>query len=177
MKGLFKRYLTSIILLGCLLFLYLINKDIGEVAIKGTLDNIWGLLKLVPPIFVLLGLMDVWVPKDKIITNMGESSKIKGGILAIAMGSLAAGPLYASFPVASMLLRKGASIKNVMIFVGTWAACKVPMLLIEVSSLGISFTLIRLTVELSGIIVIGCYIEKTMSPNEKELIYINAKKN
>ena len=68
-------------------------------------------------------------------------------IITFFIEAFAAGPLYAAFPVGAMLLRKGASIKNVMIFTGTWAACKVPMLLIEVSSLGAKFTIVRLVVE------------------------------
>lgn len=73
-----------------------------------------------------------------------------------------------------MLLRKGASIKNVMIFTGTWAACKVPMLLIEVYSLGIKFTIIRLVFEIIGIIFIALIIGRVINEEDRKLIYKNA---
>ena len=67
-----KRYRSSIICLIILIIMYLVNRDIGRVAIEGTIENIWELVKLVPPVFVLLGLMDVWIPKEKMIKYMGE---------------------------------------------------------------------------------------------------------
>ncbi|MBS7129404.1 MAG: hypothetical protein E6423_00355 [Clostridium sp.] len=54
-----KRYRSSIICLIILIIMYLVNREIGRVAIEGTIENIWELVKLVPPVFVLLGLMDV----------------------------------------------------------------------------------------------------------------------
>ena len=73
------------------------------------------------------------------------------------------------------MLRKGASIKNVMIFTGTWAACKVPMLLIEVSSLGAKFTIVRLVVEMIGIILVAEIISRVINDEDRNLIYKNAK--
>ena len=67
-----KRYRSSIICLIILIIMYLVNRDIGRVAIEGTIENIWELVKLVPPVFVLLGLMDVWIPKEKMIKYMGK---------------------------------------------------------------------------------------------------------
>ena len=92
------------------------------------------------------------------------------------LGSFAAGPLYAAFPVGAMLLRKGSTIKNVMIFTGAWASTKVPMLLIEISSLGIKFTITRLIVEIIGIIIVAYIIERSLSKEEKNL-YIKEQKN
>ncbi|MBD7911488.1 permease [Clostridium cibarium] len=171
-----KRYKYVIVCIMILLIMYLINHEVGILAIKGTLNNVWELIKLVPPVFVLLGLMDIWIPRERMMKFLGEESGVKGGIVAFLIGSFAAGPIYAAFPVAAMFLRKGASIKNVMIFTGAWASTKVPMLLIEISSLGIKFTLIRLTVEIISIIIIAYIINKSLSKDEKNEIYKNAKK-
>jgi uncharacterized membrane protein YraQ (UPF0718 family) len=40
------------------------------------------MLLVIPPIFILLGLLDVWVPKEK-VKFMGEGSGLKGVLLAI----------------------------------------------------------------------------------------------
>ncbi|MGL4108462.1 permease [Clostridium sp. LP20] len=175
-KDLLKRYKNSIACLSVLIILFLINKEIGKVAITGTIENLWEFIKLVPLVFILLGLMDVWVPKDRLIKLMGEDSGIKGIFLAFLLGSFAAGPLYAAFPIGAMLLRKGSSIRNVMIFIGAWACTKVPMILIEVSSLGLKFAITRMVVEIIGIILIAYIIDRVISRKEKDIIYEKAEK-
>lgn len=170
------RYEYAIIFLFILIVMYLVDREIGSIAIEGTLNNVIELIKLVPPVFVLLGLMDIWVPKDKMMKFMGANSGFKGILLSFLLGSFAAGPLYAAFPVAAMLLRKGSTIKNVMIFTGAWASTKVPMLLIEIYSLGVKFTITRLIVEIIGIIIVAYIIERSLSKEEKFLIYKRAEK-
>lgn len=176
MKKFLNRYRYSIIGLIILIVMFIINNEIGKIAIKGTFDNIFELIKLVPPVFVLLGLVDVWVSKEKMIKLMGDNSGNKGIILAFIFGSFAAGPLYAAFPIGAMLLRKGSSIRNVMIFIGAWAATKVPMILIEISTLGFKFSIIRLVTEIVGIIIIAYIIDKSLSNEEKEEIYKKSEK-
>lgn len=175
-KSFLKRYRNALICVVILIVMTLINREVGILAIQGTLENVWELIKLVPPVFVLLGLMDVWVPKEKMIRLMGEDAGFLGIILAFIFGSFAAGPLYAAFPIGAMLLRKGSSIKNVMIFIGAWACTKIPMLLIEVSSLGLKFTIIRMGVEIVGIVVIAYIIDKFISDKDKISIYDRAEK-
>ena len=45
-------------------------------------ENTWGqlsvMLMIVPPIFILIGLFDVWIPRETIIKLMGEKSGDKG---------------------------------------------------------------------------------------------------
>ena len=65
------------------------------------------MLLVIPPIFILLGLLDVWVPREKMMRFMGPSSGMKGGVLAFLLGSFAAGPLYGAFPVAAVLDEEG----------------------------------------------------------------------
>lgn len=170
------RYEYAIIFLFILIVMYLVNREIGGLAIEGTLNNILELIKLVPPVFVLLGLMDIWIPNEKMIKFMGTNSGFKGSILAFLLGSFSAGPLYAAFPVGAMLLRKGSTIKNVMIFTGAWACTKVPMILIEISSLGIKFTITRLIVEITGIIIVAHIIERSLSKEEQNIIYKRVEK-
>jgi uncharacterized membrane protein YraQ (UPF0718 family) len=99
------------------------------------------MLLVVPPIFLLLGLMDVWVPRETLMKFMGPGSGLKGPIIAFAVGSAAAGPLYGAFPVAAVLMKKGASFSNILIFIGAWSTTKIPMLLFEMKALGFRFAL------------------------------------
>lgn len=134
------------------------------------------MLLVIPPIFVLLGLLDVWVPREQMVRFMGPDSGTKGGILAFLLGSFAAGPLYGAFPVAAVLMKKGAGFNNIMIFIGAWSTTKVPMLLFEVSALGARFALSRLAIDIVGIVVIAMAIKVLVSTEERERLYTQAGK-
>ena len=62
--------------------------------------------------------------QERMVRFLGEGSGIRGIVIAFLFGSLAAGPLYAAFPIAMMLVRKGSSFRNIMIFMGAWTSTK-----------------------------------------------------
>lgn len=102
---------------------------------------------------------------------MGDGSGILGVIIAFLLGSVAAGPLYAAFPVAGVLLKKGAKFSNILIFIGAWSTTKIPLLLMEGQSLGWKFTITRLIINIFGIILIARITDKALNDSEKEEIY------
>jgi uncharacterized membrane protein YraQ (UPF0718 family) len=114
---------------------------------------------IMPPVFLLMGLMEVWIPKDKIQKWLGSGSGIRGAALSVALGTLPTGPLYVAFPMSASLIRKGASITNMILFLGSWAALKIPQLMVETKFLGISFTLLRFGLTLGALILIGFIME------------------
>jgi uncharacterized membrane protein YraQ (UPF0718 family) len=174
---LFKRYLFFIITLIILGIIFIINLNLGIKAISTVGFSLKEMALVLPPIFILLGLLDVWVSREKMIKFMGEGSGIKGIIIAIVLGSVAAGPLYAAFPIAAVLIKKGAKLSNILIFIGAWSTTKLPMFLFEMSSMGIKFALTRLLIDIPGIIIIGYAIYYLLSKKEKEIIYEIAIKN
>ncbi len=129
------------------------------------------MLLVVPPIFLILGLLDVWVPRETMMRFMGEGSGIKGPAIAFALGSAAAGPLYGAFPIAAVLMKKGASFVNILIFIGSWSTTKVPMFLFETQSLGYRFALARLAIDLAGIVAIALALKACVPKKEVERIY------
>lgn len=133
------------------------------------------MLGIMPPIFILLGLLDVWVERETMIKLMGEDSKVLGIFIAFLLGSVAAGPLYVSFPFAGMLLKKGSNLFNVLIFIGAWSATKIPISLFEASIMGWKFMLVRYIIDIPVIILIAYIVDKIISPNDKETIYKNIK--
>jgi len=173
-KRFFKRYRAAFIAAAGVAILTVLNTETGMKALGISAFSLGEMLLVIPPIFILLGLLDVWVPLEKVIRVMGEGSGIKGVLLAIAIGSAAAGPLYGAFPVAAVLMRKGAKLSNVLIFIGAWSTTKIPMLLFEMESLGMRFALTRLLVDIPGIIVIGLVLSKLVSKKETERLYQNA---
>ena len=132
------------------------------------------MLLVIPPIFVLLGLLDVWVPREQMIRFMGPDSGVKGVLLAFLFGSFAAGPLYGAFPVAAVLMKKGVSFKNIMVFIGAWSTTKIPMLLFESAALGTRFALARLAIDIVGIALIAVAIKASISQKEIDTLYEKA---
>ncbi len=102
---------------------------------------------------------------------MGKDAGIKGGIFTFVLGSFSAGLLYASFPVAAVFLKKGVSLTNVFLFIGAWSTTKIPMMIFEITQLGIKFTLIRFVLNLIAIIVLAIIIGRTTTKEDSEAIY------
>lgn len=171
---LLKRYLFFILMIVLTIIIWLVNYDIGVKAINTTIFSLKEMLLILPPIFVLLGLLDVWVPRETMIKYLGEGSGIRGMLISIFIGSAAAGPLYGAFPVALVLMKKGAKFSNILLFIGAWSTTKIPMLLFEISSLGLKFALTRLAVSLFAIFIIAFAVEKIMSINEIGALYQQA---
>ncbi|MEW6624509.1 MAG: permease [Bacillota bacterium] len=170
---LLKRYRWALLLTLLLGLSMILKPDMGFKAASLTGENFLFMLKIIPPIFLILGLLDVWVPKETMIKYMGKGSGLKGSVLAFFLGSAAAGPLYAAFPVAHVLLKKEASLINVFIFIGAWSATKVPPFLFETTSLGLNFAVTRLALILPSIIFIALITFKA-TKKEEQSIYENA---
>jgi uncharacterized membrane protein YraQ (UPF0718 family) len=83
----------------------------------------------------------------------------------------AAGPLYAAFPIAAIMIKKGAKFTNILIFLGAWSTMKIPMFLFEMASLGYDFAVTRLLLSLVGILFMSWLINKLMLREEVQAIY------
>ncbi len=58
------------------------------------------MLQVLPVIFLLTVVIEALVPKEVIMRGFGEKSGVKGNLLALLLGSISAGPIYAAFPSA-----------------------------------------------------------------------------
>ena len=166
-----KRYMFALIVLGLLIALLIFDTGRGVRALDTTWYTLREMLFVIPPIFILLGLLDVWIPRETMVRFMGEGSGIKGALLALILGSAAAGPLYAAFPVAGVFMRKGAKFSNVVLFIGAWSTTKVPMVAFEMASLGPVFALTRLGMSIIGISLITLVMDRIINKDEVALIY------
>jgi len=140
-------------------------------------NNFWNffteMLSFLPLLFILIGLFDVWVPKEAIIKHIGEYSGIKGIIIVILLATLQAGPLYGAFPVTHLLWKKGCSIRNIFIYLGAFSALKIPMLTFEISFLGLKFSLLRTIITIPVFVVIGIIMEHYLKKRYFEIAEIS----
>ncbi len=166
-----RRWIPPGLALAGLGALSLAAPGLGRAAVATIGYGLREMLLVIPPVFVLLGLLDVWVPRETMMRFMGPGSGLRGGALAFVLGSAAAGPLYAAFPIASVLMKKGTSLVNVLIFIGAWSTTKIPMFLFEYSALGARFAVTRLLVDIPGIVIIALVLKRLLTPAEVEALY------
>jgi len=130
------------------------------------------LIMILPAVMIIIGLFSVWIPKEMVVKYMGKTSGTKGIFLSIALGMLPTGPLYIAFPMAIALLKKGAKISNIIIFISAWACIKLPQELVEIQFLGIEFTLLRLALTIIFVVIMGIIIEKIIDFTDKKKIKV-----
>jgi uncharacterized membrane protein YraQ (UPF0718 family) len=117
---------------------------------------------VLPPMFLLVGLFEVWVPRAVVERHVGRSAGLAAIPWMVLFATVQAGPLYAAFPVAVGLWRKGCTPRNVFIYLGAFSAMKIPMLTFEVAFLGWQFSLARTLISLPVFIGIGVVLEKLL---------------
>jgi uncharacterized membrane protein YraQ (UPF0718 family) len=174
-------YISLVLLLGLFLLDFLGVKigttvtdekaSLGVSALVSAWFQFVSMLKIVPPIFLMIGLLDIWVPRETMIKLMGEKSGPIGVLIAFFIGTMSAGPLIAAFPVAQIMLKKGARYANVLFFLTIWASAKLPILFFQATTLGVEYTIVT-NITLIIVYLIGTYgIEKILSHEEKKQIY------
>ncbi len=145
---------------AALFALSIIFQEKGEKAMNISWEFFKEMAFMLPAVLVLMGLFGVWVDRRLVVKYLGEGSGMGGLLLSILLGTLPTGPLYIAFPLAGMLLKKGARVANVMIFLSAWACIKLPLELMELRFLGWEFTVLRLGLTVALIIPMGLLAEK-----------------
>lgn len=161
-----KEHAFLILVAAAYLLMFIIKPDMGVTSIKNSIYYIKEMLMIMPVIFVLTALLDTWIAKEKITKYLGKESKAKGVILSFVLGGISAGPIYAAFPMCVMLHKKGASVRNLIIILSSWAVIKIPMLINEVKFLGVKFMAIRWVLTILAITVFSWLASKIVKDED-----------
>ena len=161
-----KENLFILLIAAAYIAMFIINQNMGIASIKNSFYYIKEMIMIMPVIFVLTALLDLWVPKEKIMKYLGKEAKVKGVVLSLALGSISAGPIYAAFPLCVMLHKKGASVRNLVIILSAWAVIKVPMLLNELKFLGFKFMAVRWVLTVIAIVVFSWITAKIVKDDD-----------
>ena len=164
-----KKFKITILIALCFIALAIWLPDIAKKSSLITLDYFKEMIIIMPPVFILMGLMESWVPKDKIKKWLGDGSGIKGMGISFLLGTLPTGPLYVAFPIVGSLLKSGARVHNMVIFLGSWAALKIPQLMVETKFLGIGFTALRFVLTITALVLEGALIEVLMKKKSDKI--------
>ncbi len=156
------------------LLLLVISPDKASKAVGNSVYYLKEMLMIMPVIFLLTVVLEALVPKEVIMKSFGKKSGFKGNVLALILGSVSAGPIYAAFPISKTMLSKGASISNIVIILSSWAVIKVPMLANEAKFLGAGFMAVRWVLTVAAIFIMANITElfiknKDLPKNESEI--------
>lgn len=171
------RYKFFLITLIILILVLIFKNHTGIKALTIANDSLFQMLSVLPPIMVLLGLIDEWISRESMMKYMGEDSGILGVALVMLFAAFAAGPMYAAFPFTAVLIKKGVKFSNVIIFMNAWCVIKISTLLFEISSLGYKFTFYRFIIDFIGVIVMGYLVNYfVMKTGKEDAVLLSYKK-
>jgi uncharacterized membrane protein YraQ (UPF0718 family) len=143
--------------------------NFGLTTVENFESSFLEMISFIPLMFILIGLFEVWVPKEIIERHVGSESGIKGILWVILFAMLQVGPLYGAFPVAYILWKKGASIRNIFIYLGAFSTLKIPMLSFEIGFLGLKFSIFRTVLSLPVFIIIAIIMDKYLKNKDFEI--------
>jgi uncharacterized membrane protein YraQ (UPF0718 family) len=135
------------------------------------------MIKILPPIFILIGLFDVWVKRETIVKHLGKDGGIKSFFWVFILAAPMAGGLLPSFPVAHSLYKKGARLTVILVFLGAVGIGRVPMILFESTFLGVKFSAIRIIASIPLVIISGILLGRSLEKKDYKLPETNKKLN
>lgn len=163
-----KQYPWSAAIAGLFALFVLFSLGVGFTPGKAIgqsfLSFLWQMLKILPCVFVLIGLFDVWVKRQTVEKHLGRDSGAASYLWAVLLAGTMVGGLHVALPIAHALHVKRAKLGIVLAFLSASAICRVPMTLFEAGLLGWRFTCVRVAVSLPLIVlssaVLGCWFDQ-----------------
>lgn len=167
-KNILRDYLFFLVALVSGVLLLFIFPEKKEAATTTAWSYFREMMAILPAVMVITGLFSVFISKEQVVKFLGKASGVKSPLLALFFGALPTGPLYIAFPLASALIKKGASVSNVVIFISAWACIKIPQELVELQFLGFKFMGFRLILTVFFVILMGLLIERLVAQKKRK---------
>ena len=155
-----KGLILVLVSIGTVAAVSILIPEKREAIVSGSLDFLKEVALILPAICIMMGLFGVFVSENLVMRTLGRSSGWKGMLIALGLGSLPTGPLYAAFPIAAALREKGARVSNIFLLMTAWACIKLPQELLELRFLGSNFMLARLALTIGLAIPAALFIER-----------------
>ncbi|MGM0444538.1 MAG: permease [Fibrobacterota bacterium] len=111
------------------------------------------MVKVLPFIFILIGLFDVWIDRETIERHLGTEGGWRSFLWVFLLAMPMGGGLLPALSIGHALYKKGARLPVILTFLGAVAIGRVPMILLESTFLGWRFSFLRISFSIP--IVIG----------------------
>ncbi len=138
-----------------LIFAFIKDRAKTERVLMIALKSFFRILPTVVAIVILIGLLLGFVPKSVISEIVGEQAGFKGILVVAILGAILHIPSLISFPLASSLLKSGASVTAIAVFITTLTMIGIVTLPLEMRELGKKIALLRNGMSFVIAIVIG----------------------
>ncbi len=139
----------------CLLLAFVKDKEKTKHALAIALKSFLRILPTVIAIIILIGLILGFVSRDPISEIVGEQAGLRGVLIVALLGAVLHIPSIISFPLAASLLRGGATVTSVAVFITTLTMIGVVTLPVEIRELGRKFAVFRNSLSFLIAILIG----------------------
>jgi len=154
------RHLATYTGLGCLIW---VGIALADPAHGAEVEQIVGktfaqTIDIILAVFLLIGLLQVWVPPRSVARVFGAESGWKGVALASIVPLLIGGSLFTILPLLHALREKGARIAVIGAFLTAWGG-KLPLLPLEIKFLGWRFAVLRLGLIVPAAFLVGILLE------------------
>jgi len=143
MKKRIFRGIVYIAFIAVMIYGFFGDWSLGHDATKHFLSFSSELLKIIPVVFILVGLFEVWVPRETIEKHLGNAKNIRAYIWVLLLAMTTIGGLFVALPIAETLEHKGASKPVVLTYLTGATVVRLPMTIFEATFLGLKFTMIR----------------------------------
>jgi uncharacterized membrane protein YraQ (UPF0718 family) len=127
------------------------------------------MIKVLPAIFILIGLFDIWVKRETIVKHLGKDGGIKSFLWAFVLAAPMAGGILPAIPIAYTLYQKGARLTVILTFLGAVGVGRIPMILFESTFLGWRFSILRIIISIPLVVVTGIILGKFLEKSGYKL--------
>ncbi|MEA1987467.1 MAG: permease [Candidatus Marinimicrobia bacterium] len=172
MKILKQVNIKPILFVGFLIFIgisYFVEFTPGILIAGNFKDFLLQMVMVIPPIFLLIGLFDVWIKRETIIKHLGKGGGIKSFLWVFILAAPMAGGLLPGFPIAYSLYQKGARLSVIFVFLGAVGIGRLPMVFFEATFLGWRFSVIRIVASIPLVIIAGIFLGKLFEKKDYKL--------
>jgi uncharacterized membrane protein YraQ (UPF0718 family) len=128
---------------GLLLISFFKDRQRTKAAIKKAWKSLENILPQMLAILLLIGMMLALLSPEVIYKYIGSNSGWLGTVIASLIGSITLIPGFVAFPLASALLKSGAGITQISIFISTLMMVGIVTLPVEIKYFGKKAAVIR----------------------------------
>ncbi|MHB1342233.1 MAG: permease [Coriobacteriia bacterium] len=136
-------------------YTYAKSREKARAAALNSVKSFRGVIVTFVAVFGLVGLLEVFVPPSLIERLLGANGGLMSLLVGDALGSVAAGPPVAAYPVAASLLKGGAWAPAVAAFIVSWTLVGFVSIPFEARTFGTRFAITRNALSFVFAMIIG----------------------
>jgi len=148
----------NLLALACLILGFMKDREKAKLSLRIAAKSFVRILPMMLAIILIIGLMSGFVPPKTISRVVGRDAGFLGVLTVALLGAVLQIPSLIAFPLAASLLKMGASLTSVAVFITTLTMIGFVMLPLEIRILGKRFALLRNALSFIIAILIGLLI-------------------